>query len=110
MIRVAANQKLGFSQNDIKINGWALESRVYAEDPERYLPSIGRLNRYIEPKLPAGYSKEAVVRNDSGIREGSEISMYYDPMICKLITHGKDRTEAIDLMKTALDSYVIKGE
>lgn len=109
MIRVAAGQKLGFSQSDIKINGWALESRVYAEDPERYLPSIGRLNRYIEPNLPAGFSDQAVVRNDSGIREGSEISMYYDPMICKLITHGKDRTEAIELMKKALDSYVIKG-
>ncbi|KAI9028491.1 carbamoyl-phosphate synthase L chain, ATP binding domain-containing protein [Hyaloraphidium curvatum] len=109
MIRVAANQVLPFKQSDVGIKGWALESRVYAEDPERYLPSIGRLNRYIEPKLQPGFSSEAVVRNDSGIREGSEISMYYDPMICKLITHGKDRTEAIDIMKQALDSYVIKG-
>jgi len=109
MIRVAAGQKLGFKQGDVKINGWALESRVYAEDPARYLPSIGRLNRYIEPNLPAGFSDMALVRNDSGIREGSEISMYYDPMICKLITHGKDRTEAMEIMKKALDSYVIKG-
>ncbi|KAI9106117.1 carbamoyl-phosphate synthase L chain, ATP binding domain-containing protein [Phlyctochytrium arcticum] len=104
MIRVAAGQKLGFQQSDIKINGWAFESRVYAEDPEKYLPSIGTLNRYIEPK-----GKGDEVRCDSGIVEGSEISIYYDPLICKLCTHGPTRNEAITLMEDALDNYVIKG-
>ncbi|KAI1295897.1 hypothetical protein EDD11_007694 [Mortierella claussenii] len=106
MIRVAANQKLIPKQEDIKINGWAIESRVYAEDPEKYLPSIGRLSKYIEPTSTKGQNE---VRCDSGIVEGSEISIYYDPMICKLCTHGATREEAIDNMKRALDSYVIKG-
>ncbi|KAI7829499.1 carbamoyl-phosphate synthase L chain, ATP binding domain-containing protein [Gamsiella multidivaricata] len=106
MIRVAANQKLIPKQEDIKINGWAIESRVYAEDPEKYLPSIGRLSKYIEPKSTKGQNE---VRCDSGIVEGSEISIYYDPMICKLCTHGATREEAIENMKHALDSYVIKG-
>ncbi|KAJ8323771.1 hypothetical protein O5D80_007657 [Batrachochytrium dendrobatidis] len=105
MIRVAAKQKLGFTQSDIKINGWAFESRVYAEDPEKYLPSIGRLNRYIEPAIPASGS----VRCDSGIVEGSEISIYYDPLICKLCTHGPTREAAMKEMQHALDTYVIKG-
>jgi len=110
MIRCAADLPLSFTQKDIKINGWAMESRVYAEDPVKYLPSIGRLNRYMEPTMPSGdWSSEARVRADSGIVEGSEISMFYDPMICKLITHGKDRDEARHLMAQALDSYVIKG-
>ncbi|KAG0217819.1 carbamoyl-phosphate synthase L chain, ATP binding domain-containing protein [Mortierella sp. GBAus27b] len=106
MIRVAANQKLAPKQEDIKINGWAIESRVYAEDPEKYLPSIGRLSKYIEPTSTKGKNE---VRCDSGIVEGSEISIYYDPMICKLCTHGDTREEAIENMKRALDSYVIKG-
>ncbi|KAH6576688.1 hypothetical protein BASA61_006335 [Batrachochytrium salamandrivorans] len=105
MIRVAAKQKLDFKQSDIKINGWAFESRVYAEDPEKYLPSIGRLNKYIEPIIPASGS----VRCDSGIVEGSEISIYYDPLICKLCTHGPTREDAMNEMKHALDTYVIKG-
>ncbi|KAG0304811.1 hypothetical protein BGZ98_004990 [Dissophora globulifera] len=106
MIRVAAGQKLIPKQEEIKINGWAIESRVYAEDPEKYLPSIGRLSKYIEPTSTKGQNE---VRCDSGIVEGSEISIYYDPMICKLCTHGATRDEAIENMKRALDSYVIKG-
>ncbi|KAJ3342132.1 hypothetical protein HDU93_003348 [Gonapodya sp. JEL0774] len=113
MILAAAGHHIPIKQEDIKIIGWATESRVYAEDPVRFLPSIGRLNHYQEPKLPEGYEATGdippVVRCDSGIREGSEISMYYDPMICKLITHGKDRKESLELMEKALDSYVIKG-
>ncbi|KNC96487.1 acetyl-CoA carboxylase, biotin carboxylase subunit [Spizellomyces punctatus DAOM BR117] len=104
MIRVAAGQQLGFKQSDVKINGWAFESRVYAEDPEKYLPSIGTLNKYIEPK-----GKGDEVRCDSGIIEGSEISIYYDPLICKLCTHGATRDEAMKNMEKALDEYVIKG-
>lgn len=103
MIRVAANQKLAMKQDDIKINGWSIESRVYAEDPEKYLPSIGTLNKYIEPMDIKN------VRCDSGIVEGSEISIYYDPMICKLSTWGPNRDEAIKTMNKALDNYVIQG-
>ncbi|TPX33612.1 hypothetical protein SmJEL517_g03559 [Synchytrium microbalum] len=104
MIRVAAGQKLDLKQSEIGINGWAFESRVYAEDPEKYLPSIGRLNKYIEPKGTHGE-----IRCDTGIVEGSEISIYYDPLICKLVTYGKSREEARITMEKALDSYVIKG-
>lgn len=104
MIRVAAEQKLPFQQKDIKIKGWAVESRVYAEDPEKYLPSIGKLTKYIEPR-----STNKDVRCDSGITEGSEISIYYDPMICKLCTYGENRDLAIKRMEKALDEYVIKG-
>ncbi|KAI9207721.1 carbamoyl-phosphate synthase L chain, ATP binding domain-containing protein [Polychytrium aggregatum] len=104
MIRVAAGQQLPFKQDDVHIKGWAFESRVYAEDPEKYLPSIGRLNKYIEPK---GTGSE--VRCDSGIVEGSEISIYYDPLICKLCTYGENRNQAIHTMEKALDNYVIKG-
>ena len=93
-----------FSQAEVsKPKGWAFESRVYAEDPEKYLPSIGRLNTYIEP------TGGPEVRCDSGVLEGSEISIYYDPMICKLVTYGADRKEALARMSKALDSYVIKG-
>ncbi|CAG8508443.1 3920_t:CDS:2 [Acaulospora colombiana] len=106
MIRIAANQKLAFTQDDLKINGWAIESRVYAEDPEKYLPSIGYLNKYIEPVSQTGKND---VRCDSGIVEGSEISIYYDPLICKLSTYGETRDDAIEKMLKALDSYVIKG-
>nr|KAG5687923.1 hypothetical protein BaRGS_014372 [Batillaria attramentaria] len=105
MIRVAKGHKLHHTQSDIPIDGWAFECRVYAEDPFKNfgMPSIGRLSRYIEPThIPN-------VRCDSGIQEGSEISIYYDPMICKLVTHGPDRQSAINTMVDALDSYVIKG-
>lgn len=104
MIRVAAGRKLEIKQEDVGIKGWAFESRVYAEDPLKFLPSIGRLNTYMEP--PAN---DPQIRCDSGILEGSEISIYYDPLIAKLCTHGKTRHEALEKMKFALDSYVIKG-
>lgn len=105
MIRVAAGHKLSMQQSDIGINGWAMECRVYAEDPYKSfgLPSIGRLSRYVEPTHIPG------VRVDSGIKEGSEISIYYDPMISKLISYGKTRKEALDIMCNALDNYVIRG-
>lgn len=105
MIRVAKGYELNIKQDDVQINGWAIESRVYAEDPYKNfgLPSIGRLYRYIEP------SKVPGVRCDSGIEEGSEISIYYDPMICKLVCYGNDRQEAINRSINALDSYVIRG-
>ncbi|KAI9593210.1 carbamoyl-phosphate synthase L chain, ATP binding domain-containing protein [Syncephalis fuscata] len=98
MIRVAADQTLTVKQSDVKINGWSFESR--------YLPSIGTLTRYEEPVIPG---EEKNIRCDSGIVEGSEISIYYDPMICKLSTHGPKRDDALDTMKRALDAYVIKG-
>lgn len=104
MIRVAAGEKLDLDQNKIrKPNGWAIESRVYAEDPTKFLPSIGFLDKYIEPQ------GGPEIRCDSGIVEGSEISVFYDPMICKLCTYGANRDEAMNTMVKALDSYVIKG-
>ncbi|MBS0233106.1 MAG: acetyl/propionyl/methylcrotonyl-CoA carboxylase subunit alpha [Proteobacteria bacterium] len=108
MIRVAAGEKLPFKQSDIKLNGWAVESRVYAEDPFRnFLPSIGRLIKY---RPPAEGTKDGVtVRNDTGVFEGGEISMYYDPMIAKLVTHAPSRLEAIDAQSTALDAFYIDG-
>jgi len=119
MIRVAQGEKLGFTQEDVTINGWALESRVYAEDPLRgFLPSTGRLERYVEPTTEmvrtalADIDPEAasgIVRCDSGVREWAEISMHYDPMISKLVTHGPNRLAAINLMRSALDRYVIDG-
>ncbi|KAJ3242047.1 hypothetical protein HDU78_001540 [Chytriomyces hyalinus] len=108
MIRVAAGQKLNLNQKEAaKPKGWAFESRVYAEDPEKYLPSIGRLTKYIEPKALTISGHD--VRCDSGIVEGSEISIYYDPMICKLCTYGETREVARHRMESALDRYVIKG-
>ncbi|MBB4632621.1 acetyl-CoA carboxylase biotin carboxylase subunit [Sphingosinicella soli] len=107
MIRVAAGERLAFTQDDVKLNGWALESRVYAEDPYRnFLPSIGRLARYAPPEEMSG---ETTVRVDTGVVEGSEISMFYDPMIAKLITHAPTRAEAADLQVAALDRYRIDG-
>ena len=109
MIRVAAGEKLPFQQADLKINGWAVESRVYAEDPFRnFLPSIGRLVRYRPPAEGPRYGGIAV-RNDTGCEEGGEISMFYDPMIAKLVTHGPTREEAIDAQATALDAFYIDG-
>ncbi|XP_051881790.1 propionyl-CoA carboxylase alpha chain, mitochondrial isoform X2 [Pristis pectinata] len=105
MIRVAKGYPLCHKQADIPINGWAIECRVYAEDPYKSfgLPSIGRLSQYEEPlHVPS-------VRVDSGIQEGSDISIYYDPMISKLVTYGASRAEALQRMEEALDSYVIRG-
>ncbi|WP_339346538.1 acetyl/propionyl/methylcrotonyl-CoA carboxylase subunit alpha [uncultured Sphingomonas sp.] len=104
MIRVAAGEKLAFAQKDVKINGWAVENRVYAEDPYRgFLPSIGRLVRYQPPLAGDG------VRVDDGVAEGGEVSMFYDPMIAKLVTHGATREEAIDKQVAALDAFEIVG-
>jgi propionyl-CoA carboxylase alpha chain len=104
MIRVAAGEKLKIKQKDVKLKGWALETRVYAEDPLRnFMPSIGRLVRYQAPQNSDN------VRVDTGIEEGSEVSMFYDPMIAKLITYGDDRAQAIAHMTDALDAYYIRG-
>ena len=108
MIRVANGEPLSLTQDDIKLNGWAMESRLYAEDPYRnFLPSIGRLTRYRPPAEVV--KKTRVVRNDTGVYEGGEISMYYDPMIAKLCTWGPTRGEAIEHMRTALDSFEVEG-
>ncbi|MBN8511780.1 MAG: acetyl/propionyl/methylcrotonyl-CoA carboxylase subunit alpha [Rickettsiales bacterium] len=104
MIRVAAGEKLSFTQDDIKLDGWAFESRICAEDPSRgFLPSSGRILEYKEPP------KSTNVRVDSGIGAGGEVSMYYDAMIAKLCTYAKTREEAINFMKKSLSSFVIKG-
>ncbi|MEL7255857.1 MAG: acetyl/propionyl/methylcrotonyl-CoA carboxylase subunit alpha [Pseudomonadota bacterium] len=123
MIRVAAGETLSMKQDDLKIGGWAIENRLYAEDPYRnFLPSIGRLTRYrppmevaAGPMLEAGTwhddapSGETGARNDTGVYEGGEISMYYDPMIAKLCTWGPDRASAIEAMRTALDRFEVEG-
>ena len=109
MIRVAAGEPLPFKQEDLKINGWAMESRLYAEDPYRnFLPSIGRLTRY-RPPVEGPTARGGVVRNDTGVFEGGEISMYYDPMIAKLCTWGPTRAEAIEEMRLALDTFEVEG-
>ena len=108
MIRVANGEKLNVKQNSIKINGWAIESRLYAEDPYRnFLPSIGRLTRYRPPAERV--TKECVIRNDTGVFEGGEISMFYDPMIAKLCTWSTNRKKAISAMENALDRFEIEG-
>jgi propionyl-CoA carboxylase alpha chain len=123
MIRVAAGEKLPMTQDDVTLTGWAMESRLYAEDPYRnFLPSIGRLTRYRPPQeVQAGplndsgkWQGEAprgdtAVRNDTGVFEGGEISMFYDPMIAKLCTWGGDRAEALEAMRVALDSFEVEG-
>ncbi|UTS81085.1 Acetyl-/propionyl-coenzyme A carboxylase alpha chain [Phaeobacter piscinae] len=123
MIRIAGGEPLSITQNDVKLNGWAIENRLYAEDPYRgFLPSIGRLTRYRPPQevaagplhdsgkwqgdAPAG---ELAVRNDTGVFEGGEISMYYDPMIAKLCTWGPTREAAIAAMRDALDGFEVEG-
>lgn len=123
MIRIAAGEKLPIKQKDVELQGWAMESRLYAEDPYRgFLPSIGRLTRYRPPSetaagplldsgkwhgdAPRG---ETAVRNDTGVCEGGEISMHYDPMIAKLCTWGSDRAAAIEGMRAALDSFEVEG-
>jgi propionyl-CoA carboxylase alpha chain len=104
MIRVAAGEKLSFKQEDVKLDGWSMECRINADDPFRnFLPSTGRLVKYRPPESVNG------VRVDTGVYEGGEIPMYYDSMIAKLIVHGKDRTEAIEKMRTALNDFVIRG-
>jgi propionyl-CoA carboxylase alpha chain len=109
MIRVAAGEKLSFSQPDIKLNGWAIESRLYAEDPYRnFLPSIGRLTRYRPPE-EGRQENGTILRNDTGVFEGGEISMYYDPMIAKLCSWGETRLSAIDAMGEALDRFEVEG-
>jgi propionyl-CoA carboxylase alpha chain len=109
MIRVAAGERLNLRQEDLAPKGWAIESRVYAEDPYRgFLPSIGRLVRYAAPADGPAESG-AVVRNDSGVREGDEISMFYDPMIAKLCAWGADRDAARGAMARALDDFLIEG-
>lgn len=116
MIRVAAGQKLSFGQDDVTLNGWAIESRLYAEDPYRnFLPSIGRLSRY-RPPVEGTRPDGTVVRNDTGVFEGGEISMYYDPMIAKLCTWAPDgirgesaRVAAINAMGKALDDFEVEG-
>ncbi len=108
MIRVAAGEKLKLKQSDVKLNGWAVESRIYAEDPYRnFLPSIGRLVSYRPPREAS--EGGLTVRNDTGVTEGGEISMYYDPMIAKLVTHAPTREAAIDLQSKALDAFHIDG-
>ncbi|MHA7874469.1 acetyl-CoA carboxylase biotin carboxylase subunit [Roseivivax sp.] len=108
MIRVAGGEALSIAQGDVGIKGWAMESRLYAEDPYRnFLPSIGRLTRYRPPE--EGPLGEGVVRNDTGVFEGGEISMYYDPMIAKLCTWGQDRASAIETMRIALDAFEVEG-
>ncbi|MEM8754286.1 MAG: acetyl/propionyl/methylcrotonyl-CoA carboxylase subunit alpha, partial [Pseudomonadota bacterium] len=105
MIRVANDEKLTIRQEDVGIDGWAIESRLYAEDPYRgFLPSIGRLTRYRPPE-----EVERKVRNDTGVFEGGEISMYYDPMIAKLCTWGPTRGDAIEEMRVALDGFEVEG-
>ena len=104
MIKIALGEKLKLTQDDIKLKGWAMESRVYAEDPARgFLPSSGRINLYIEPE------ENDSVRIDTGVYEGGEVSMFYDAMIAKLCSYGKNRAEAIEKMKIALSHYVIGG-
>jgi propionyl-CoA carboxylase alpha chain len=103
MIRIAAGERLPFGQQDVRLSGWAIEARVYAEDPQRgFLPSIGRLVRYLPPQGDG-------IRVDSGVFEGAEISLYYDPMIAKLIAYGPDRAAAADRLGDALDAFCIAG-
>jgi propionyl-CoA carboxylase alpha chain len=108
MIRVAAGEKLSITQADVKLNGWSVESRVYAEDPTRgFLPSTGRLVAYRPPA--EGAQDGITVRNDTGVYEGGEISIYYDPMIAKLVTHAPTRLQAIEAQGRALDAFAIEG-
>ncbi|KPA22111.1 Acetyl-/propionyl-coenzyme A carboxylase alpha chain [Shimia sp. SK013] len=118
MIRVANGEPLSITQDDVKLQGWAIENRLYAEDPYRnFLPSIGRLTRYRPPAETKAYAPgtqpgdagNVVVRNDTGVYEGGEISMYYDPMIAKLCTWAPTRDAAIEAMRVALDSFEVEG-
>src|SRR5262245_59461984 len=108
MIRVAAGERLALEQSDVKLTGAAVETRVYAEDPYRnFVPSTGRLTRYRPPI--EGTDGEVTVRVDTGVGEGSEISVYYDPMIAKLVTHAPTRVQAVAAQADALDAFTIDG-
>ena len=108
MIRIAAGERLTLRQRDVQLNGWAIETRIYAEDPSRnFLPSIGRLLRYRPPG--EGSAGGVTLRNDTGVTEGSEISVYYDPMIAKLVTHAPTRDKAIAAQADALDAFTLDG-
>ncbi len=108
MIYCADNKKLKLKQSDIKLNGWSMESRIYAEDPSKdFMPSIGRVLEYLEPNNDN--FEDGIVRNDTGISPGSEISIFYDPMISKLAVHHKDRVSAIELMIDSLQNYYLSG-
>jgi propionyl-CoA carboxylase alpha chain len=108
MIRIATGEKLGLRQSDVKLSGWAMESRIYAEDPHRnFLPSTGRLTRYRPP--PESSEGGITVRNDTGVYAGGEISIWYDPMIAKLVTHAPTRAQAIAAQADALDAFAIEG-
>jgi propionyl-CoA carboxylase alpha chain len=103
MIRIAAGERLTLQQKDIRLDGWAIEARLYAEDPTRgFLPATGRLVRYREPSGSG-------VRVDSGVHEGAEVTVHYDPILAKLVTHAPDRSSAVALMRGALDAYCIRG-
>ena len=105
MINISAKKPLGLTQSDIKMNGWSVEARIYAEDPIRnFAPSIGRLKTFKSPN-----ENSSSIRLDSGVQEGGEISMYYDPMIAKLISYGQDRNDACLKLSSALDSFFISG-
>ncbi|MBX2886797.1 MAG: acetyl-CoA carboxylase biotin carboxylase subunit, partial [Granulosicoccus sp.] len=109
MIRVANGEKLALSQNDVTLSGWAMESRLYAEDPYRnFLPSTGRLSHY-QPPAEGKSASGTMVRNDTGVFEGGEISIFYDPMIAKLCTWDTTRSDAILAMQDALDEFVVEG-
>ncbi|WP_062228193.1 acetyl-CoA carboxylase biotin carboxylase subunit [Aureimonas frigidaquae] len=109
MIRVAAGERLRIGQDGVQAQGWAMEARLYAEDPFRnFLPSIGRLTRY-RPPAEGPRDGGIVIRNDTGVSEGSEISVHYDPMIAKLCAHGPDRSTAIDGLIAALDGFELEG-
>ncbi|RYE16650.1 MAG: hypothetical protein EOP45_17120 [Sphingobacteriaceae bacterium] len=104
MIKIAAGERLSFTQKDVKLNGWAIESRIYAEDPSRgFLPSSGRITEYSEP------NRNSNIRIDTGVNEGGEVSMFYDAMISKLCTHAETRSDAIKHMQNALGDYIIRG-
>ncbi len=104
MIRIAAGEKLSFTQDDVKFDGWAMEARLYAEDPKRgFLPSTGRITRYLEPENVDN------ILIDTGIYEGGEVSMFYDPMIAKVCSHGENRKAAIDTLKNGLAAFIIEG-
>ena len=122
MIRIAGGEALPFAQGDVRMDGWAMEARVYAEDPERdFLPATGRLLRYRPPRAPRTSGPEGAVapgapaepvpgvRVDDGVEEGGEIAVWYDPMIAKLVTAGRDRDEALDRLEMALDRYTVRG-
>src|SRR5690606_12070275 len=104
MLRIAAGEKLPFSQADVALKGWSIEARIYAEDPTRgFLPSVGRLVRYAEPR------HDEHVRVDSGVVEGDEVSIYYDPMIAKLVVTDETRDAAIGRLRQALDAFYVRG-